>query len=211
MLHLAGIRTPRQVPKVTSERLQVRLAMRFRVCCHENEVCGKHTAPPDPRTGQSMGQRDASMGMTGTQNGTFPYSCRVASPLPAPFSESGTAWELWRFPQTAFSWQIWEKAIAGVTRRPRDHERPTNQRGWPGPNQSLRRANQPERTARRYAPSLEPERIPCRITAPKTPASICWNSVPIMTGNTTSPGKNCAAITAPAEMLRMPTPKHIVT
>lgn len=113
MPHLAGIRTPRQVPKVTSERLQVRLAMRFRVCCHENEVCGKHTAPPDPRTGQSMGQRDASMGMTGTQNGTFPYVCRVARPLTALFSESGTAWELWRFPQTAFSWQIWEKPSQG--------------------------------------------------------------------------------------------------
>ena len=32
-----------------------------------------------------------------------------------------------------------------------------------------------------------------------------------MTGNTTSPGKNWAAITAPAEMLRIPTPKVMVT
>ena len=43
------------------------------------------------------------------------------------------------------------------------------------------------------------------------PARACWKRVPIMTGKTTSPGKNCAAITAPAEMLRMPTQNHEVT
>ena len=46
---------------------------------------------------------------------------------------------------------------------------------------------------------------------PNAPASTCWNSVPIMTGNTTSPGKNCPARTAPAEMLRIPVQKHDVT
>lgn len=39
---------------------------------------------------------------------------------------------------------------------------------------------------------------------PKQAASTCWKSVPMITGNITSPGKYCAASTAPADMLRMP-------
>ena len=42
------------------------------------------------------------------------------------------------------------------------------------------------------------------MSLPYVAASTCWNSVPATTGNMTAGGKNCAAMTAPHEMLRMP-------
>ena len=62
---------------------------------------------------------------------------------------------------------------------------------------------QRRRGRRRYSEAAHRARR--RRTEPKLAAITCWKSVPMTTGNITSPGKYSAAMTAPAEMLRMPT------